>query len=204
MTQNASKVTHFLHGLDHANGYLVIPAGDGYARRSTAQNCAKKDRYRKAKGLTPKGMAWDKLKSEAVCWVVEGELDALSLFEARQIAAGLGGKDAVKSFCNALDACPDFQTNPPKLILALDADDGGQKAQSELEAWLKTKGTPYAILDGSWRAFLANETAKDANDALNQLVWIPLGRRFETGCRPYGSSFMHKYTLNMCYRLLFK
>lgn len=156
-------------GLGYDNGYLIIPSGDGFARRNTNQNCAKKDRYRKATGLAPKGLAWDELQSGAVCWVVEGELDALSLFEAGQIAAGLGGVGAVKSFCNALEARPDFQTNPPKLILALDADDEGQKAQNELEAWLKTKGTPYAILNGSWKEFAANDTAKDANDALKSM-----------------------------------
>ena len=156
-------------GLGYDNGYLVIPTGDGFNKRNTAPNCDKKDRYRKAKGLTPKGIAWNELQSGAVCWVVEGELDALSLFEAGQIAAGLGGKDAVKSFCSVLEARPDFQTNPPKLILALDADDEGQKAQNELEAWLKTKGTPYAILDGSWKEFAANDTAKDANDALKSM-----------------------------------
>lgn len=156
-------------GLGYDNGYLIIPSGDGFARRNTNQNCAKKDRYKKATGLAPKGLAWDELQSGAVCWVVEGELDALSLFEAGQIAAGLGGVGAVKSFCNALEARPDFQTNPPKLILALDADDGGQKAQNELESWLKTKGTPYAILDGSWKEFAANDTAKDANDALKSM-----------------------------------
>lgn len=156
-------------GLGYDNGFLVIPTGDGFNKRNTAPNCDKKERYRKAKGLTPKGIAWNELQSGAVCWVVEGELDALSLFEAGQIAAGLGGKDAVKSFCSVLEARPDFQTNPPKLILALDADDEGQKAQNELEAWLKTKGTPYAILDGSWKEFAANDTAKDANDALKSM-----------------------------------
>lgn len=156
-------------GLGYDNGFLVIPTGDGFNKRNTAPNCDKKERYRKAKGLTPKGIAWNELQSGAVCWVVEGELDALSLFEAGQIAAGLGGKDAVKSFCSVLEARPDFQTNPPKLILALDADDEGQKAQNELESWLKTKGTPYAILDGSWKEFAANDTAKDANDALKSM-----------------------------------
>lgn len=152
-------------GLGYDNGFLVIPTGDGFNKRNTAPNCAKNDRYKKATGLAPKGLAWDELQSGAVCWVVEGEIDALSLYEVGQIAAGLGGDSAVKSFCNALEARPDFQTNPPKLILALDADEAGQKAQNELESWLKTKGTPYAALNGSWRE-LAGTEAKDANAAL--------------------------------------
>ena len=155
--------------ISNGKGWLVIPSGDGYSKRNMYDKCAHKDRYRKAAGLKPRGIAWDELQSGAVCWVVEGELDALSLFEAGQIAAGLGGKDAVDSFCNALEARPDFQTNPPKLILALDDDEKGKEAQDKLKAWLKTKGTPYAILDGSWKKFSANEAVKDANDALSSM-----------------------------------
>ena len=148
------------------NDYLVIPSGDGYSRRNITPNCAKKDRYRKATGLKTRGFGWDELQSGAVCWVVEGEIDALSLFEAGQIAAGLGGKDGVDSFCKALEARPDFKSNPPKIILALDADDEGQKAQAKLESWAKESGIPYAILNGSWRELASNADAKDANAAL--------------------------------------
>ena len=156
-------------GIGYDDGYLIIPSGDGYNKRNMAPDCDKKDRYRKATGLKTKGFGWNKLEPGAVCWVVEGEIDALSLFEVGQIAAGLGGKDNVDSFCKDLEARPDFSTNPPKLILALDADDEGQKAQDKLEAWLKEKGTPYAVLDGTWKAFSKNDKTKDANDALKSM-----------------------------------
>jgi replicative DNA helicase len=153
-------------GLGYDSGYLVIPSGDGYNKRNTNPDCKHNDRFRKAKDLKSKGFGWDKLEPGAVCWVVEGEIDALSLFEAGQIAAGLGGVGNVDSFCKDLESRPDFTTNPPKLILALDNDDKGQEAQDKLEAWLKEKGTPYEILNGSWKVFSANEAVKDANEAL--------------------------------------
>lgn len=144
-------------GYDAHTRRLVIPTGDGYNARAT-WDCAKNERYRKAAGLEYRCFGIDALRPGEFAWIVEGEIDALSILDVNHAAVGLGGKGNVTSLCNYLAQMPDFKTQPPRLILALDNDTEGQAAQDALKSWLEGQGAPFCIAP-AW-------TGKDANDAL--------------------------------------
>ncbi len=94
-------------------------------------------------------------KPGAACVIVEGELDAVS------IAQSGGRACALRSITNAGKLLRVLESKPPAvpLFLLLDADEHGQKAQSELIDGLHRLQIPYAV--GQLPA-----ACKDANDAL--------------------------------------
>ena len=157
-------------GYDEQTRRLIIPTGDGYNARAT-WDC-EKGRYLKAKGLTPRGLGWDRIAAGHTVWIVEGEIDALSIIEAGHEAAGLGSAGAVHSLCNALAQMPDFKTNPPRLILSLDNDKTGQDKQAEFAEWLRAQGVLFYEAP-PWT------DAKDANEALCKLGKAAFGAILE-------------------------
>ena len=89
-------------------------------------------------------------------FIVEGEIDALSIMEVGGVAVGLGSTSNYKKLVGLVK---DKQLERP-LILALDNDSGGRKTQAELEKLLQAQKTPYTI------AVLTDQNAKDPNDML--------------------------------------
>lgn len=94
-------------------------------------------------------------KSPLPVYVVEGEIDALSIIEMGFEAVSIGGTSGVKPLLEYL------KTHRPKagLLLMLDNDDRGQAAQKKLTEGLDRLKVNYATatLDGEY---------KDANEAL--------------------------------------
>lgn len=90
-------------------------------------------------------------------FIVEGELDALSIIDAGGEAIALGTTTKVKDFLNLL------KTNKPNqpLIIALDNDEAGNKASIELSEGLKK-------LDIVSYQFNPAGEYKDANEALQK------------------------------------
>lgn len=81
------------------------------------------------------------LRQESPCFIVEGEIDALSIIDAGRAAVGLGSGKMVGRFLEAV------RENPPKcrLILSLDTDKPGRDAQSKLADGLKQMGIPFSV-----------------------------------------------------------
>lgn len=89
-------------------------------------------------------------------FIVEGEIDALSIMEVGGVAVGLGGISNAEKLVNMLDG----KKLERPLILALDSDSRGRQAQDELAKLLQAKKIPYTVAE------LMTEDAKDPNDML--------------------------------------
>lgn len=89
-------------------------------------------------------------------FIVEGEIDALSIMGVGGVAVALGSTSNVKKLAGMVK---DKQLERP-LILALDNDSKGRKAQAELEALLQAQKTPYTV------AVLTEGAVKDPNEML--------------------------------------
>ena len=88
-------------------------------------------------------------------FIVEGAIDALSIIEAGAQAVALNSTSNVKLLLETID-----QTGARgPFILALDADQGGEKAVEKLKAGLEDREIPYITAD-------INGDQKDPNDAL--------------------------------------
>ena len=89
-------------------------------------------------------------------FIVEGEIDALSIMEVGGVAVALGSTSNAKKLAGMVR---DKQLERP-LILALDNDSKGRKAQAELEGLLQAQKTPYTV------AVLTEGAIKDPNEML--------------------------------------
>ena len=89
-------------------------------------------------------------------FIVEGEIDALSIMEVGGVAVGLGGTSNAKKLTEILEG----KKLERPLILALDNDSRGRQAQEGLKQLLQAKKIPYIIAE------LTTKDAKDPNDML--------------------------------------
>lgn len=89
-------------------------------------------------------------------FIVEGEIDALSIMEVGGVAVGLGGTSNTKKLTEILEG----KKLERPLILALDNDSAGRKAQDELAKLLQDKKIPYITAE------LTTKDVKDPNDML--------------------------------------
>lgn len=135
---------------------LIIPTGYySYVARNTDPQAGDKDRYRKHGSAAP--LNWKALQSATKpIFIVEGELDALSIIEVGGEAIGLGSTANVNIFINNYVK---KQKPAQPLVLALDNDDKGQRAAEELAKALEGLGIPFYRLDPCCGQ-------KDANAAL--------------------------------------
>jgi len=133
---------------------LIIPTGEN---NCTARNTnpINPERYRRKGNSVP--LNWQALQTaEKPIYIVEGEIDALSIIEAGGEAIGLGSKSNVKLFT---DRYVKKHRPAHALILALDNDEEGQKATEELETRLEELGVSCYRYD-------PYNGHKDANEAL--------------------------------------
>ena len=94
------------------------------------------------------------------CVIVEGEMDALSLYEAgiENVVSVPNGATLNSNNLDYLDNCIDYFEDKEKVIIAVDSDDAGQALQAELVRRL-----------GSEVCYLASfKDCKDANEYLTQ------------------------------------
>lgn len=89
-------------------------------------------------------------------FIVEGEIDALSIMEVGGVAVGLGSTGNVKNLVNTLDG----KKLERPLLLALDNDLTGRTKQKELGELLQAKKIPYKITN------LMADGVKDPNEML--------------------------------------
>lgn len=99
-------------------------------------------------------------------FIVEGELDALSIIEVGGEAVALGTTTKVKSLLELL------KTKKPEqpLIISLDNDEAGEKAYRELSEGLKGLDIPFYRLNPAGEYKDANEALQGNREALRQAV----------------------------------
>ena len=99
-------------------------------------------------------------------FIVEGELDALSIIEVGGEAVALGTTTKVKSLLELL------KTKKPEqpLIIALDNDEAGEKAYKELTEGLRGLSIPFYRLNPAGEYKDANEALQGNREALRQAV----------------------------------
>lgn len=133
---------------------VIIPTSkESYLARDTREDA--EAQYKKQKAGKIHIFNLMALKTGKPCFVVEGEIDALSIIEAGADAIGLGSTANVKTLLDHLKTEP---TEAP-LILCFDNDSAGAKAQAELSAGLKDLQIEFYTAD------ILNG-AKDPNEAL--------------------------------------
>lgn len=139
---------------------LIIPTGKGsYLARDTRSNLAKGQAdYAKSKvGKMHFLNASAALEAQQPVYIVEGEIDALSIIEAGGEALGLGSANRINALLEYLDAAKRKPVQP--FIIALDNDEPGRKAAEKLSTGLKARGIAF------YQYNPAGEH-KDANEAL--------------------------------------
>lgn len=132
--------------------HVIIPHACGnYSARDISGMASAK--YGTVGSREPFGM--EQARGFDTVWVVEGEFDALSLWEAGQPAIGLGGAQCARLLVEALE---EGTLEPSRVIICPDKDEAGEKAAQDLKAALHTMGIAYTVADLG--------TFKDANDFL--------------------------------------
>ena len=138
---------------------LIIPVwSGGYLALDTRANLTEQEsKYKKMRVGKVRLFNMDALKQTSKpVFVVEGEIDALSIIDAGGVALGLGSVVNISKLIQAV------KEQPPKvpLIIALDNDEAGQKARTKLVEALKELGF------FSYRLSTLPEAYKDTNDFL--------------------------------------
>lgn len=98
------------------------------------------------------------LSEISVFYIVEGELDALSVIDVGFNAVGLGGVSNVAKFFKTIDK--NGKSEKQKFIVALDNDTAGKKTVKALQDGFKERKLSYCIYNPC-------DKYKDCNEALN-------------------------------------
>ena len=133
---------------------VIIPTGMGsYIARNTDPTADKKNRIRK-EGESRIFNA-TVLNSNKPIFIVEGEIDALSVISCGAEAVALGGVSNTTKFLSIFK-----ETSPVSpLILSLDNDDEGKKASAKIQEGLLQMNIPFTV-------YSINLDYKDPNEAL--------------------------------------
>lgn len=148
---------------------LIIPTSkESYLARDTRTNIPDNQKaYSKSKVGRINIFNTEALEnSKSPIFVVEGELDALSIIDVGGEAIALGSVTKIKDFLDLL------RIKKPKqpLIIALDNDEAGNKANIELSNNLEKLNIPFYRLNPAGRYKDANEALQEDKEALTQAV----------------------------------
>lgn len=118
---------------------VIIPTGDSYTARNTNPNALKGDRYRKLAGKGSGIFHLQALYEQEFVFLVEGELDALSIVEANEQAIGLGSGENADKFLRHVEE------HKPKahIIILADNDEAGKKTEDKLHRGLERLNIPH-------------------------------------------------------------
>ena len=152
-----------------ASPRLIIPTSkESYLARDTRKQIPEEQKpYSKSKvGSIHLFNAKALQNATKPIFIVEGELDALSIIEVGGEAVALGTTTKVKSLLELL------KTEKPEqpLIIALDNDEAGEKAYKELSEGLRGLSIPFYRLNPSGEYKDANEALQKNREALSQAV----------------------------------
>ena len=139
---------------------LIIPVTEtSYLARDTRENIPDDQKaYAKAKvgGSDIFNAIAFTQNADQPIFIVEGEIDALSIMEVGGVAVGLGSTSNANKL---VDELKDKKLERP-LILALDNDSAGRRAQDELKQLLQAEKIPYITAE------LTTKDVKDPNEML--------------------------------------
>ena len=123
---------------------LIIPTSpfSYVARNINATTTDKENKVRKSPGEA-RLFNLQALDADGPIFIVEGEIDAMSIAAAGLDAIGLGGISNLNKLLKALESRKPKQP----LILALDKDERGRQAEKDLAKALGDKGIPYIQAD---------------------------------------------------------
>lgn len=144
---------------------LIIPTSrNSYLARDTRDQIPDEQKqYSKLKVGSTQIFNKEALQSgKKPVFVVEGELDALSIIEVGGEAVALGTTAKVKAFIELLKA----ESPSQALIIALDNDEAGQKAARELSEGLQRLNIPFHSINPYGQYKDANEALQRAREAL--------------------------------------
>lgn len=152
-----------------ASPRLIIPTSkESYLARDTREQIPEEQKpYSKSKvGSIHLFNAEALQNATKPIFIVEGELDALSIIEVGGEAVALGTTTKVKSLLEVL------KTKKPEqpLIIALDNDEAGEKAYKELSEGLRGLSIPFYRLNPAGEYKDANEALQGNREALRQAV----------------------------------
>ena len=143
---------------------LIIPTSEySFVARNTDPNAEKGNRYRKAGEAALFNVSAIDTAYNPI-FLVEGEIDALSIIDVGGEAIGLG------STANAdklIQYVKDKHRPKASIIIALDNDEGGRAAANKLETAFKALGISYFTADYLYSGMLYGE-CKDANEMLEK------------------------------------
>lgn len=148
----------FMLGFDNINGnpFIVIPTtASSYTARNILPNS--NYRYRKTGAVHSFNIKELERDNNQPIFIVEGEIDALSVIEAGSRAIGLGSTNQATAFIEAVE-----QSQPQTpFILCLDNDEPGQRASKQIKEALESLKMPVitANICGQY---------KDPNEALTK------------------------------------
>lgn len=145
---------------------VIFPTSPfSFNARNTDPTADKGNRFRKSSGAANLFNQAALTQAELPIFVVEGEFDALSIYEAYGEAVGLGGAGSYKKLLDTIKLAKPVQP----LIIALDNDEAGRKDAAALAAGLDELGIPYYMPrdeDGTYNGAELYGEKKDANEAL--------------------------------------
>lgn len=152
-----------------ASPRLIIPTSrESYLARDTRENIPEEQKpYSKSKVGSIHIFNAEALQTATKpIFIVEGELDALSIIEVGGEAVALGTITKVKSLLELL------KTKKPEqpLIISLDNDEAGEKAYKELSEGLQGLSIPFYRLNPAGEYKDANEALQGNREALRQAV----------------------------------
>lgn len=152
-----------------ASPRLIIPTSkESYLARDTREHIPEEQKpYSKSKvGSIHIFNAKALQTATKPIFIVEGELDALSIIEVGGEAVALGTTTKVKSLLELL------KTKKPEqpLIISLDNDEAGEKAYKELSEGLQGLNIPFYRLNPAGEYKDANEALQGNREALRQAV----------------------------------
>lgn len=139
---------------------VIIPTGNGsrFIARNTDKTADEKNKVRKNGSV--QFMYAPKHFEDKPIFIVEGEIDALSIYEAGGQAIGIGGTSNGNRLIEKLTESKDRIKTNQIFIPVLDNDDPGQKAQEDLVKKLNEAELRYYVPEG----FYGDN--KDANEYL--------------------------------------
>lgn len=144
---------------------IIIPTGGGsYIARSIDED-AKEGRYY---DIGEKQLYNNRalITAKTPVFIVEGEIDALSIIDAGGEAVALGGTSGTNKLLSLLAE----ERPAEKLIIALDNDEAGKKATAELVTALNGLKIAYLVVDvyGDYKD--ANEALQEDREALEDKI----------------------------------
>lgn len=145
---------------------LIIPTGgEGYVARNTDDGADRKNRYRKH-GKSVIFNADALREADRPVFVVEGEIDALSVIEVGAEAVALGGAAGAESFLRLVE-----RWRPARpLLIAMDNDANGRAAGDRIMAGLERLGVPFRRVNPYGECKDANEALVRGRDAFSRSV----------------------------------